>query len=590
MKKICFLFILIFATQNSYAQTDKKKEIKQCDAQTARQFVEQQAIESKSTTESDKRINILIRVADYLWEKDSESARKYFAEAFKLAQDRFKEKGIKNTSTVKFLIENEPDYRFSVIRAVSKRDAELAKKMNEAVLKTFDEDKEKDKRESYDKEREISESMNLALTLLDSNPAAATSIFRRLSNYPLIQSWHYALYQIAAKNPALAERIYSELLLKNSQTSVQKLLYLSAFPFGRPQTIQINSFSTGSNVPSGFAPNINLQKQFLRALLSRINSLTAEDIPNTDNPGISDAGYASVALTEFSPIISQNFPEFGGELARASVNANSLINDDTRKSLEFGKDFQKQSSKSFEDKIKALEEADEKGTLTDFQIVKLIIEVEKGEELDALEPWLDKIKDKAVREKSVNFFYFTSAKIAIKEKRLTDARNFADKVPQIEHRAVLYFDLADAKLKEPLTKFESLEILTEVYKTAEKAPDTIEKAQVLLGVAFMFEKIDRFNSLDALSKAIITANKLENPNLFTSSISQQIVGESFGVFSTYQVPGFDLNKTFEQISKEDFQGALSQAQGFTDKYLQTLAILAAVKDCEKVVPAKVVKK
>jgi len=74
---------------------------------------------------------------------------------------------------------------------------------------------------------------------------------------------------------------------------------------------------------------------------------------------------------------------------------------------------------------------------------------------------------------------------------------------------------------------------------------------------------------------------LENPNLFTSFMTQQIVGKDFTHFMGYEVPGFDLNKTFYEISQKDFQAAISQAESFTDKYLRTLAVLASVKDCEK---------
>jgi hypothetical protein len=120
---------------------------------------------------------------------------------------------------------------------------------------------------------------------------------------------------------------------------------------------------------------------------------------------------------------------------------------------------------------------------------------------------------------------------------------------------------------------------------AQKSPDTIEKAQVLLGLAFMYEKVDHFNALDAISASIKTANKLENPNLFTSFMRQQIIGKDYGSYIGYEVPGFDINKTFYEISQKDFQGAISQAESFTDKYLRTLAVLASVKDCEKIEPA-----
>ena len=77
--------------------------------------------------------------------------------------------------------------------------------------------------------------------------------------------------------------------------------------------------------------------------------------------------------------------------------------------------------------------------------------------------WLDKIKEDITREGTTNYFHFQRSKLAAEEKRFEDARKYALKVPKLEHRAVLFFDIAEAKMKEPMTKLESLDTLLEVY-------------------------------------------------------------------------------------------------------------------------------
>lgn len=67
-------------------------------------------------------------------------------------------------------------------------------------------------------------------------------------------------------------------------------------------------------------------------------------------------------------------------------------------------------------------------------------------------------------------------------------------------------------------------------------------------------------------------------------MSKQIIGKDYAHYIGYEVPGFNINKTFYKISQKDFQGAIPQAESFSDKYLRTLAILASVKDCEKIEP------
>ncbi len=68
-------------------------------------------------------------------------------------------------------------------------------------------------------------------------------------------------------------------------------------------------------------------------------------------------------------------------------------------------------------------------------------------------------------------------------------------------------------IKETDKRINSFATISEVYKLADKSPDTVEKAQVFLGLAYIFEKVDHVNALDSLSSAIKTANKLETPNL-----------------------------------------------------------------------------
>ncbi|MBA3601568.1 MAG: hypothetical protein H0W45_10105, partial [Acidobacteria bacterium] len=294
-----------------------------------------------------------------------------------------------------------------------------------------------------------------------------------------------------------------------------------------------------------------------------------------------ESAVAAIALSEFELIITQQFPDLLQPYSQARIHANSVTaaNDleSAKKRDEQGKSFYK----SFDERLKEVEQADAEGELTDSLIFQLVNAAKTEDDFKKAETWLDKMIDKTGREAVADYFYFQRSKLATKERRFDDGRKFALKVDRIEHRAVLFFDIAEAKMKEPMTKLESLESLLEVYQMANKSPGTVEKAQVLLGLAFMFEKVDHLNALTSLADAIKTANNLENPNLFTSSVTQIIKGKNFTHFSSYSVPGFEVTETFYEMGKRDFLTTLTYATNFSDKYLRTLAVLATVKDCEK---------
>lgn len=580
MKCFYFLFLIISFVFTTHAQTNAKKPPKECSPLLAKQLVEQQAIESKSVAETDNRINILLRVADFLWLSDEETARKFFAEAFQIAVERLREKADEKKDS-EGLVYQQRDYRFTVIGAVAKRDAEWAKKLTETVLKEFDEDKEREKRDDIAKDDEIHSILGIAGRMAKENPNLSLTLARRAMRYPLIYAWYWTLYIMAGNNPPLADQIYGELLANYQNAEVYRLLYLSAYPFGQQKIFGVEKYSLGTSVPAGFSPNKNLQRQFLLTLFRRVMRLTPESTTKSLQNSIPESAIAATALNEIDSIVAQQFPDLLESYSQARVHANSVAatNDleAARKLDEQGKSF----NKPFDERLKEVEKADTEGKLTDGLIFQLVNSAKTEDDYRQTESWLDKMSDEAGRDAVTDFFYFQRSKLATKEKRFDDGRKFALKVDKIEHRAVLFFDIAEAKMREPMTKLESLDTLLEVYQTALKAPDTVEKAQVLLGLAFMYEKVDRYNALNSLADAIKTANKLESPNLTSSFISRQISLKNLTFYTGYSVPGFDVTETFYALSRQDFQGALGNATNFSDKYLRTLAILATVKDCEK---------
>ncbi len=79
---------------------------------------------------------------------------------------------------------------------------------------------------------------------------------------------------MAGNNQALADQIYGEALINYADAEVFRLLYLSAYPFGRERIFGIESSSLGTSVPDNFSPNPNFKRQFLITLLQRVMKLT----------------------------------------------------------------------------------------------------------------------------------------------------------------------------------------------------------------------------------------------------------------------------------------------------------------------------
>lgn len=204
MKNFCFslICILFIASLTIYAQTNAKKVVKQCNELFARQLVEQQAYDSKSIEETDKRINVLLKIADFLWKTDEETSRRYLTEAFQVARERFREKGNEPLITGNMILKR-IDYRFEVINAIAAHDAEWAKKLTETVLKEAEENKEtpkeKDKTDFFDSDSEANQTRNLAVLLADKDTAASLYFARRAMRFPFNRNWSFTIFDIAKK-------------------------------------------------------------------------------------------------------------------------------------------------------------------------------------------------------------------------------------------------------------------------------------------------------------------------------------------------------------------------------------------------------
>ena len=583
-----FNYIILFfllTSINSFAQKQIENDAPGCNPVFARQLVEQQVADGKSVQDTEKRVKILLRSADFLWKFDEETARKYFSEAYSVAEKRFAEKGFEDKkigeSKAGFATMRMPDFRTEVIRAIAKKDSDWAKRLGEKLLKDYEAELEK-RKEGLDKTRELGDLLNIAVETAKDNPQLSLYFFRQVMRYPLDYHWIWSLYGAAKENQTLADQVYLEALNNYANETPRRLLFLAAYPFGNNRIFGVDKYQFGTAVPANFVSNPNLQARFLNTFFSRIDRFVnnPEDLNKpADEYRLPEITYIVSALQDVEPIILQSFPNLFERFSNVKAKANAQMSADTRKNLEGREKMYESSGLSFDERLKRLEKADSEGKLTDDMIVQLAINPKTEEEFAKVEPWLDKITDGKLRESMENYFYFRRSELAAKENRFDEARKYADKVGDIEHKAVLYFKLAEAQSKTVNRQNEVNDILSEVSKLANKADDSVEKAQVLLGLAFIYEKFNHYNALTALGEAIATVNKLENPNIFSTSTFSVIKGKDFAHYAVFNTPGFNLETAFEEISKKDFEISLSNAQNLQDKYFRTLAVLAVAKNC-----------
>ncbi|HKP68652.1 MAG TPA: hypothetical protein VJV05_05170 [Pyrinomonadaceae bacterium] len=555
-----------------------------CNEEFARFLVDQQVSESRSVEQTDKRIRILIRAAEFLWKYDELTARGYFTEAFKVASDNFKEKGFERVEQ-KGVTQILPDHRFEVIRAISAKDSEWAKKLIEQVLKEY-EKAASERKDEFDRARELQDIIRVAQEAIKTNPELSRALFRRAMAYPPDFHWFYVLYSIAEDNRPFSDSLYSELLTAYPNASPRRLLFLSGYPFASGRSLGPDRNNFASSVPEGLTPNREFQRRFIEMYIRRAISF-ASDPQNLALPPeeyrLPEPIYLISALTQLEPIVIQQFPQLLQAHAEAKARVNGMLTEQMRSDLDKREKQSEEMGRGFDERLKAVEDADAEGKLTDQMIVGLITggEMKKTEEqFKKIEPWLEKIKQESTRTETNNYYWFVRAKLAVKEYRISEAERFSRKIPEVESRAILFFDIATEQLKNANDAATVYSTLRDVGRLVEQSEPTVEKARVLLALTNQYIKVNPVFAIQELSGAVTVINRLENPTaVMNTAVQRQIRGKNFSFFTTFTLPGQNLEGTFKAISKDNFEMSLSNAKSLEDKYLRTLAVLAVAQNC-----------
>lgn len=552
-----------------------------CNAKFAQLLVESQVMESRPIDDLVKRIKILLRSADFLWKLDQPTARTYFSQAWKLADDRFKEIGFERKEHSKATSEQLPDQRMLVLKAIAKHDREWAKKLSDQML--ADLEKAKRERKPLDEGREESELLALAVESARTDPDFSQYLFRRVMKRPLNHSWFFAFHQLAAGDKAFADGIYDEALRNYRNELPRRLLYLSAYPFAAERILGYEKYNLGVGRPDNMRPNPALERLFLDILFTRIASFAASEAEmnrHVEKYQQPEAVYMASALDDVEPILIQRHPDLLPRLGVARSQAVSLLDDAMRKAIDEKSKWNSSVGQSFEDRLAALKKAESDGKLTDFMIVQLVTWQQKtDEQFEEVEPWLEKVKEDKVRADLTNYFWFLRAKLAIKDKRLDDAEEYAAKVPEIADRALVLFDLATLHASNESDVPALFDTLNRLSKLVRAADNSVSKAQMLLGLANMYERVNHSVALGELSESIRVTNKLKDPDIFSSYVVRNIVGKDFAHMAMYSTPGYNLEKTFIDLSKKDFEMSLAHARSLDDKYFRTIAVIAVAKNC-----------
>ena len=494
-----------------------------CNRDDALNLIQQQIDASKLIDDEVKRIAVLIRAADLLWPFRQDKARAALRDAFDLATRNYKEKG-DEPSLQGHLVVQAPDQRYRVIGAIAKRDAAWARKLSEQILE--EEAKEAEEKVTKDFERDVRTAEKLlgaGSSLLSSDQPAALRFARASLRYPPTIYLAFFLYGLAEINESAADEFYREALESYLNAPMERFLYLAAYPFGNSQDVGEMPMYSGYNVPRNFTPNPALQRLFVQTLLRRAQQMIETPVVNPagDRGRLSESGQMWLALTRLGPQINRSLPDLAETARQASDTIFAMFSQPDQRRVK--NTVTEPPKKSFDEMIEDAERQQDPG-IREAKLAIAVMHASANETLDHVVSAADKIDDAGLRAQILSWLYFERTQKAIKDKNFQEARRLASKVVELDQRAYLYSRIAEELIKRTRNDSEARELLEEVLDAAAKAPDTEVKARTLLGVAYLYTKIEANRSIAVLGDAVKVINHIESPDFSSDQVGRRIEG------------------------------------------------------------------
>lgn len=570
-----------------------------CDPPRALALVRMQLSESKAFTDPVKRISVMTRAADLLWADERETARAVFTEAFDLASAHFREHGdevrheqARADSKMSGLTVEVPDQRFVVLRAIARHDAVWARELaaRAADETRAEESKNKEAAAGSNRRPVGAKLLSFAETLLPNDLQTALAVARTTFRDPATMYLPHFLFEVAKVDRAAADALYREAFAAYAGRDTDSLIYLSQYPFALEYPVVQELGYMYSAPPRGFTGDPELQRQYVAAYLSlaeRRLAALAQQPPTPDETSghHSEPDTIYEALRALESLSGPQQPATLERITALEGQAVVLLSPERQRAI--ASEAARASSPPesaggggdpFDNMIEQAGRQADPGR-RDHSITVAIVAVGALAPVDKVEDAAQKIGDMETRGQVLNWFYFMRAQAAVKGGALDDARKLAEHVEALDERALLFLQIAEEGLKRAGDRVRAAELLNAVVAAADKAPETEAKARTLLGVAYLYSKLDQLRALEVMGLAVKTINRLRDPNLGSAYLMRRIQGRDFAMYMSHPMPGFSLENSFRELGARDFEATISAANNLDDKYLRAVGVLAVAARC-----------
>jgi len=534
------------------------------------------ASEARSFRDQRLRARALARIAEALWEADSEQSRSLFIKSWEAAETA-------DASTSDTVGEASANTRKEVLILVAKRDRTLAEDFLQK-LKAQDETKSKTDSEAglWDLPTALQQRLDLAETLLRAGDVQRSMQFADPVLGNVTMSTLDFLTILREKDPIAADSRYTRMLRQaggNPFTDANTVSLLASYIFTPRMYVVFNREGTAdaSWMRTTLPPaNVSTQLRLLFFQTASAVLLRPLPPPEQDNTTTGIPGKFMV-IRRLMPLFEQHAPEPLVDNLRAQYEAlNSLVSNGVRDAKQEWTDRGIAPEKTLAeqqqpllDQVERVNTSDERDAI----YFKLALMSLSKDDQNARN-YVGKIADSEFRKQAQRWIDWGLAVRAIKKKTVETALELARTV-ELSHLQRVWILTQSAKLLAATDAERSLSLLDQAIAETRRIESSEERPRALLAVANALLLVEPARVWETLFEVVKAANSSDgftgdDGSLpLTINSKQQILSKRFDY-----IPEFEMKGIFSQIASKDFDRAVQLAHGFQGEAARTNATIA----------------
>ena len=622
LTRLFSVFLLLSISNVAFAQTTEPKPVassksaatktkvnteaelkERARREQARSLLVALSTDARTFRDSTLRARSLARIADALWQVDTDQARVMFRKAWEAAESADQENELKKQEDISrqkaktgggYVLNSFPNVRREVLGLAARHDRVLSNEFLDKLTAQKLEAANSATTQNTNAGRlpeAVSQRLSVSREMLQSGEIDRALEFADPALSVVSRESVDFLTDVREKAPKLADSRYAALLsiaAGNPQSDENSVSLLSSYIFTPHLFITFSTGGTSSSQSSNSTAPADVSPELRMAFFQTAAGILLRPLPppgtDTNSSGV-EPKY--LVLKRLLPLFEQFAPADMVESLRGQLNAlNSMVSEDIRKRedewITKGVKPDKPTTDQEQTLLDRVDRAKTSAERDSLHIQLIYLFLRRGDM--RARDYVSKIDDSEMR-KGMQAYVDQSIATYSVEKKLTDqALEMASK-GELTHLQRAWVLAQCAKLLAKTDKDKALELI-ETASTEARRIDVSDPflPQALLGVANAVLLIEPNRVWDATFDAVKAANSIDGFTGEDGEIVYRFEGKGHRSISSSDVADFDVQGIFEQLANQDYDRAVELARGFQGegpRAVATIAIARAVLEKKK---------